>query len=65
MTSPEFSIRYRKGRLDLKIIVEFPGSLVVRIWCFHCCDPGSIPGELRSHKLQGVSKIKNNNDNLK
>ena len=22
---------------------EFPGGLMVRIWCFHCC-PGSIPG---------------------
>ena len=23
---------------------EFPGGLVVRIWCFHCWGPGSIPG---------------------
>ena len=21
-----------------------PGGLVVGIWCFHCCGPGSIPG---------------------
>ena len=25
-------------------IWEFPGSLVVRTWCFHCRGPGSIPG---------------------
>ena len=24
---------------------EFPGSPVVRTWCFHCGGPGSIPGE--------------------
>ena len=24
---------------------EFPGSPVVRIWCFHCCGLGSIPGQ--------------------
>ena len=24
---------------------EFPGSLVVRIWHFHCHGPGSIPGQ--------------------
>lgn len=30
---------------------EFPGSLVVKIWCFHCCGLGLIPGgELRSCK---------------
>ena len=23
--------------------LEFPGSLVVRIWHFHCCDPDSVP----------------------
>ena len=23
---------------------EFPGGLVVWIWCFHHCSPGSIPG---------------------
>ena len=23
---------------------EFPAGLVVRIWCFHHCGPGSIPG---------------------
>ena len=23
---------------------EFPGGLLVRIWCFHCCGLGSIPG---------------------
>ena len=23
---------------------EFPGSLVVRIWGFHCHGPGSLPG---------------------
>ena len=25
--------------------VEFPGSPVVRTWCFHCCSQGSIPGQ--------------------
>ena len=24
---------------------EFPGGLVVRIQGFHCCGPGSIPGQ--------------------
>ena len=24
---------------------EFFGDLVVRIWSFHCCGPGSIPGQ--------------------
>ena len=24
---------------------EFPGGPVVRIWCFHCRGPGSIPGQ--------------------
>ena len=24
---------------------EFPGGPVVRIWCFHCRSPGSIPGQ--------------------
>ena len=23
---------------------EFPGGVVVRIWCFHHCSLGSIPG---------------------
>ena len=23
---------------------EFPGGLVVRTWCFHCCGLGSVPG---------------------
>ena len=25
-------------------IREFPGGLVVRIWCFYCCSLDSIPG---------------------
>ena len=34
--------------------------LVVRIWCFHCRGPGSIPGRETdiSCKLRGVAKIK-------
>ena len=24
-------------------MAEFPGGLVVRIWCFHRCRPGSVP----------------------
>ena len=24
---------------------EFPGGLVIRIWCLHCCGLGSIPGQ--------------------
>ena len=28
---------------------EFPGGLVVRIWCFHHCGLGSVIWELRSH----------------
>ena len=23
---------------------EFPGGLLIRIWCFHCCASGSVPG---------------------
>ena len=26
------------------LVQEFRGSPVVRSWCFHCCDPGSVPG---------------------
>ena len=24
---------------------EFPSGLVVRIWYFHCCGPGSVSGQ--------------------
>ena len=24
---------------------QFPGGLMVRIWCFHLCGPDSIPGQ--------------------
>ena len=30
---------------SLKRCREFPGGLVVRTPCFHCCSPGSIPGQ--------------------
>ena len=32
---------------------------MVRIQCFHCCSPGSIPSVgLRAHKPCGAAKIK-------
>ena len=33
-------------------IKEFPGSPLVKTWCFHCCGPRFNPwsGELRSYK---------------
>ena len=41
---------------------EFPGGLVVRIQCCHCCSPVSIPGVgLRAHKPCGAVKIKKKN----
>ena len=36
--SSEATTRNRNGK------VEFPGGRVVRIWGFHCCGPGSVPG---------------------
>ena len=32
---------------SFKIVImwEFPGGPVVRTQCFHCGDPGSIPGQ--------------------
>ena len=24
---------------------KFPGGPMIRTWCFHCCGPGSIPGQ--------------------
>ena len=30
--------------MELCLIGEFPGGLVVRILCFYCCSLGSIPG---------------------
>ena len=36
-----------------------PGGLVVRIQCFHCCIPGSVPHVgPRAHKPCGAAKIK-------
>ena len=36
---------------------ELPGDLVVRIWHFHCCGPGSVPEQgLRSLNPQGTAK---------
>ena len=29
---------------------DFLGSPVVRIWCFHCRDPGSMPGRVTKGK---------------
>ena len=29
----------------LKNLMEFPGGLMVRIPGFHCCGPGSVPGQ--------------------
>ena len=46
--------------VNLKNCRGFPGGLVVRIPGFHCCDPGSVIGELRSCKPQLVwPKTKN------
>ena len=36
---------------------EFPGSPVVRTWCFHCQGPGSIPGRgTKTHKVPKKEK---------
>ena len=29
---------------DSPLLMGFPGGLVVRIWCFHCCGTSSVPG---------------------
>ena len=48
---------------------EFPGSPVVRIQCFHCWGPGSIPGQgtkiLQAAQLgQKTNKQNHNNKNM-
>lgn len=44
---------------------KFPGGLVVRIPGFHCCDPGSVIGKLRSCKPQLVwPKTKNKKNQI-
>ena len=42
---------------------DFPGGPVVRTLCFHCrgARVRSLVGELRSHKLGGVTKKKKKN----
>ena len=35
----------RKIRLNDVVRREFPGGLVVTIWCFHCCGPSSTSGQ--------------------
>ena len=35
---------------------EFPGCLVVRIWCFYCCGWGSIPGLGTETAVQSLPK---------
>ena len=40
---------------------EFPGGLVIRIWCFHCHGPGLIPGQ-GTETLQAVQHGQNNNN---
>ena len=40
---------------------EFPGSLVVGIWCFQCGGPGLIPGQgTILHAMQGGQNTKTN-----
>lgn len=34
----------REFTSKITILEEFPGGLVFRIWCFHGCSQGSIPG---------------------
>lgn len=47
----------------MKDFWEFPGGLVVRVWCFHCYGLGSIPGQgLRSYKPCGRDKKKKNRE---
>ena len=42
-----------------KVLQGFPGGLVVRIPGFHCCGPGSIPGQgISIHKPQDAAKKK-------
>ena len=58
-----------KARKRNKTYWKFPGSPVVRIQCFHCWGPGSIPGQgtkiLQAAQLgQKTNKQNHNNKNM-
>ena len=47
-------------------MVAIPGDLVVGIWCFHHCGPGSVPGlgaELLHEAAACLGQDNNNNNN--
>ena len=45
--------RKNKKQKQVTVLREFPGGPVVRTWCFHCQDPGLIPGQ--GTKIQQAS----------